>query len=83
MKCQHCGKAISNKAKSCKHCGSCIVRKSDKLAKKMTMDGRIAMACGGLLVIIAIVMFLYGGAMWAAFTLGLGAVLVLIGKKMS
>ena len=47
----------------------------------MTMDGGIAMACGGLMVIIAIVMAIYGGRMWAAIILILGCLLTFIGKK--
>lgn len=82
MKCQSCKKVIPPNAKACKHCGSKIVRKSDKMAKKLTMDGRIAMACGGLLILIAIVMFIYGGTFWTALVLGLGALLMFIGKQM-
>ncbi len=81
MKCQNCGKSIKRQAKSCKYCGVRIIQKSDKMAKKMTMDGGIAMACGGLMVIIAIVMAIYGGRMWAAIILILGCLLTFIGKK--
>ena len=40
------------------------------------------MACGGMMVIISIVMLLYGGDLWAGLILLLGALLILIGKKM-
>ncbi|MBI9081010.1 MAG: hypothetical protein JEY79_14880 [Pseudodesulfovibrio sp.] len=82
MKCPKCGKNISSKVSCCKHCGTRFVRKSDKLAKKMTMDGRIAMACGGLLMFIGLVVFLNGGRLWAAIIFALGVLLTFIGKKM-
>lgn len=54
------------------------------MARKMTLDGRIAMSSGGLLALIAIVPFIYDGITWAAaIILGLGLLLMLIGKKMS
>lgn len=47
------------------------------------MDGRIAMACGGLFIFIAVVVALsIGIGMWAFVTLALGGALMLIGKMM-
>lgn len=82
MKCPKCKKTIPSRSKFCKYCKVKIVRKSDKIAKKMVMEGNIAMACGGLLALIGIVLFIYGGGLWAAIMLALGALLTFIGMKM-
>lgn len=82
MKCPKCKKPVSKTAKKCKHCGAKFVRKSDKMARQMTISGKFAMACGGLMVILAIVLFIYGGDFFWMGVLGvLGALLVLVGKK--
>lgn len=82
MKCPNCNKTIPTRSKICKHCKIKITRKSDKLAKKMVMESNIAMACGGLLTLIAISLFIYGGGLWATILLTLGVLLIFIGKKM-
>jgi len=82
MKCPHCHKGIKSSAKVCNHCGTKLNRKSDKMAKRMTMNNHIAMACGGLLILISVVAFIYGGGLWSGLVLLLGVALMVIGKMM-
>lgn len=83
MNCPKCKKIISPQAKKCPKCGTRIVRKSDKMARSMTLNSRFAMACGGLFVLMAILLVIYSGdILWAGILLGLGVVMIFIGKKM-
>lgn len=82
MKCPKCNRMIRSQAKTCKHCGTRIVRKSDKLVSRMTMNGRIAVACGFMLIIIGGVIGFYGGYTVAAIAAGIGVALAIIGKYM-
>ena len=82
MKCPNCNRLIHAQAQTCKHCGTRVVRKSDKMVRKMTMNARIAMACGGLLIIIGGIVGFYGAYTTAAITAGVGTLLILIGKSM-
>lgn len=83
MKCPKCKKSITNRSKVCRYCGVKIVRRSDKMAKKMTMDGGISMACGGLLILLGLVLvFNTGIDMWSMVAFGVGGALILIGKMM-
>ncbi|WP_247648413.1 hypothetical protein [Pseudodesulfovibrio sp. zrk46] len=66
----------------CKHCGVKFVRKSDKMARRMTTSARIAMASGGLLVVIAVILALNNAYIFAGATFIVGALLGLIGKSM-
>jgi len=67
----------------CPKCGTRIIRKSDKMARSMTLNSRFAVACGGLFVLMGILLGIHSGAsVWMATLLGLGAVMILIGKKM-
>ena len=82
MKCPKCTKVISDRSTICKHCGVRIVRKSDKIARKMTMNGRVAMASGGLLIFIAVILALNNTFGLAGLTFAVGAALAIIGKMM-
>lgn len=83
MKCPNCGQNINSTATICKHCRVRVVRKSDKIARKMTLNGRVAMASGGLLVCIAVVLVLNNALGLAGITFVVGAALIGIGKMMS
>ena len=80
MKCPQCGKNISAQAHACKRCGARIVRKSDRMARKLTMSGLPAMACGGLLVLIGLISLINGAYQMGAISLGVGVVLLILGK---
>lgn len=82
MKCPKCNKKLSAKAKTCKHCGTKISRKSDKMIRRMTVSGRIAMASGCLLVVMAAVGAFYGAYIIAGVLAAVGGLLMLIGKNM-
>lgn len=82
MKCPSCGKPINPRSNMCKYCNSHLVRKSDKMARKMTMNARIAMASGGLLIIIALVLAFNNALVFGGVTFTVGALLLLIGKMM-
>lgn len=82
MKCPKCKRTINAQAKVCKHCGTRIVRKSDKLVSQITMSGRIAVACGFILIGIGAVIAFYGGYAIGAVTAGVGIALSIIGKYM-
>ncbi len=42
-------------ATACRHCGVHFVKKSDKIARRMTMNAYVAIACGGLLSLLAVI----------------------------
>jgi ribosomal protein L40E len=82
MKCPRCGKIITAGAVQCRHCRVHIVRPSDKIVRKMTVNSRIAVACGGLLLFMGA-----AALMAAAYPLGLflavvGGTFIVIGKMM-
>ncbi len=83
MKCPNCGKTIKATRHSCKYCGTKLVRKSDKMASKMTMNAGVSLVAGGLLAFLGLIMLLYGMYVMGGISFGLGVLLVLVGKKMS
>jgi len=52
------------------------------MAQKMTVNGRIAMASGGLLIIMAIALAINGAMVFSSATFIVGALLSVIGKMM-
>lgn len=82
MRCPNCKKTINPAATICKHCGVRIVRKSDKIVRKLTVNGRIAMACGGLLVLMALASLLVETYPLGLFLAVIGATFIGIGKMM-
>lgn len=82
MKCPKCGKMLKPGSSKCRHCSVRIVRQSDKMARKMVVNSRIAMACGGLLVLISLILAINGVYVFAASTCVIGVALVGIGKMM-
>lgn len=82
MRCPSCKKTINPTATVCKHCGVRIVRKSDRIVRKLTVNGRIAMACGGLLVLMALAALLAGTYPLGLFLAVIGATFIGIGKMM-
>jgi len=80
MKCPQCGKNISPQAHQCKKCGTKVVRESDRMARKLTMSGLPAMACGGLLVLIGLILMINGAYQMGGLSLGVGVVFLIIGK---
>ncbi len=84
MKCPQCGKSIKPDTRQCKHCGTRLVRKSDKIARKMTLNSHFTMVCGGILIFLAVLLAIYGdkGIFWEAFLAGLGMMLIVIARIM-
>lgn len=82
MKCPSCGKSIRADAKVCKHCKTRLVRKSDKIASKMTVNSSAAMACGGILVLLGIALGFFDSLILALLTAGVGIALFIIGKAL-
>ena len=82
MKCPRCNEPMNPRSVTCKSCGAHILRKSDKMAKKMTVNRWISMAAGGVLIIIALVLAYSGAYLFGGIALGVGAVLILIGKML-
>ena len=82
MNCPKCGKSLKPQARRCTQCGTVLTRKSDALSRKMTLNRGLALACGGLMVFVAVLLFLSGSLMAGGVLLGLGAVVALIGRKM-
>lgn len=80
MKCPQCGKGIRADAKVCKHCKTRLIRKSDRMARKMTVHPAIAMASGGILVGVGVVLAIYDSFILGGVTAGIGAVLMVIGR---
>jgi predicted membrane channel-forming protein YqfA (hemolysin III family) len=80
MKCPHCGKNITAQAAACRHCGVHFVRKSDKIVRRMTVNAYVAMACGGLLSLLAVIALFskayFLGLILAAF----GVTFMIIGR---
>jgi len=52
------------------------------MARKMTMNSRIAMASGGLLVLIAVILAINHTFIFAGVSFVVGAILIFIGKMM-
>ncbi|MGL1862757.1 MAG: hypothetical protein OCC46_09585 [Pseudodesulfovibrio sp.] len=71
---------MNPRSATCKSCGARILRKSDKMAKGMTVNRWISMAAGGFLIIIAIALAYNEAYLFGGIALGVGAVLILIGK---
>lgn len=82
MKCPNCKKTIKSQSRKCPHCGVRLVRRSDKMARKMTMNARISMASGGLLVILGIILAINSAYLFGGLTFAIGAALMVIGKMM-
>ena len=84
MNCPKCGNPLPEGRTICRHCGAKIVRPSKKVARQMAASGRFALACGGLMILLAVVLFIYGDAdlFWQIVLIGLGLALIFIGKKM-
>lgn len=80
MKCPNCGKNISTQAHSCKHCGKKIIRKSDKMAQKIIVNSKVALACGGLLFLIGGLLLFYGAYQMGAIALAVGVAFMAIGR---
>ncbi len=59
-----------------------LVKKSDKMARKMTMSNQIAMISGGVLALIAVALLINGIMLVGGIAFALGALLILVGKKM-
>lgn len=85
MYCPNCKKPLPKGKTTCKHCGTTFNRESAKMARQMTVSGRFAMACGGLMILLALLLFLYGGAGWLLELIlcALGALLIFFGKKIN
>lgn len=82
MRCPSCTKFLKPSATVCKHCGVRIVRKSDRIVRKLTVNGRIAMACGGLLILMALAALLVGTYPLGLILAVIGATFIGIGKTM-
>ncbi len=80
MKCPCCGKTISAQAHSCKYCGKKFIRKSDKMAQKIIVNGKVALACGGLLFLVGGLLLFYGAYQMGAIALAVGIAFMSIGK---
>lgn len=50
----------------------------------MKASARLALACGGLMLLLAVALFLYGDTdlYWQILLIGLGLAFIFIGKKM-
>lgn len=83
MKCPSCEKPINPRSTRCKHCGARLVRQSDKMVRKMTVNAWIAMASGGLLVVLSAILMLNGISLFAGVTFFVGIVLMITGKVMN
>ncbi|ADU63505.1 MAG: hypothetical protein KUA35_11660 [Pseudodesulfovibrio sp.] len=83
MKCPRCGKIITAAAAACRHCGARIAKPCEKLTRRMTANGRIALACGGLLILMAVAALLAGAYPLGLFLAVIGATFTGIGKMMS
>ncbi|BCS88409.1 hypothetical protein [Pseudodesulfovibrio sediminis] len=79
MKCPKCSKSVSNLAKHCPQCGTRFIRQSDKLASKMALSGRLTTLCGGGLIFLGVLAFLYGSGLGGTILLGIGVLLALTG----
>jgi ribosomal protein L40E len=82
MKCPHCGKNITAQATVCRHCGVHFVRKSDKIARRMTMNANVAIACGGLLSLLAVIAFLSRAYPLGLILAAFGVTFMVIGRML-
>lgn len=82
MRCPKCKKINNQTATVCKHCGVRFVRKSDRIVRQLTINGRISMACGGLLMLMAVAALLAGAYPLGLFLAVIGATFTGIGKMM-
>ncbi|MBG0789030.1 MAG: zinc ribbon domain-containing protein [Desulfovibrionaceae bacterium] len=85
MYCPKCHKPLPKDSSTCKYCGSRFVRQSDRMKRQMTINGRFAMACGGLMIFLALVLFVYGGSASAmqGVLLVLGLLFLYLGRKIT
>ncbi|WP_157917484.1 hypothetical protein [Pseudodesulfovibrio profundus] len=56
------------------------MRRSEKMARKMMINSRIAQASGGLLIFLSVPLGFYEAYLFAATTLIAGSTLLFIGK---
>ena len=82
MKCPQCGKKIGAQTHICRRCGAKIVRESDRMARRITMTGLPAMACGGLLVLTGLIALINGAYQMGGISLGIGMVFIILGKAL-
>jgi len=82
MKCPNCGKGIRPEARVCPHCKTHLIRKSDKMARKMTVNSAAAMACGGLLIALGVVMAFFDSLILALIIAAVGIALLIVGKAL-
>jgi len=80
MKCPNCGKGINPRSKACKHCKTTLIRKSDKIARKMTVSPSLVMSSGAALLCLALILLLNGTHFFAGLTAVVGLVFLFIGK---
>ncbi|QGY38887.1 zinc-ribbon domain-containing protein [Pseudodesulfovibrio cashew] len=83
MKCPSCGKSLNPRAVRCTGCGTRLIRPSDKLARKMTAGRGLSLACGGLLVWLAVFLFFNDAMLFGTITAVAGAALLFLGKTMN
>ena len=82
MKCPKCGKTISNQAHVCKHCKTRIVRKSDKMANKLIISGKMAIICGAILALVGLALILTGSYVVGGIALAIGMLTIFLGTRM-
>jgi len=83
MKCPRCGKIITAAAAACRHCGVRIAKPCERITRRMTANGRIALACGGLLLLLGLAALLAGAYPAGMLLSVVGITFCAIGKMMS
>ncbi|MFH1914721.1 MAG: zinc ribbon domain-containing protein [Pseudomonadota bacterium] len=83
MKCPRCGKIITAAATACRHCGARIAKPCEKVTRRMTANGRIALACGALLAFLGVAAFMAGAYPVGLLLAVIGIAFCVIGKMMA
>lgn len=83
MKCPRCGKIITAAAAACRHCGVRIAKPCERITRRMTANGRIAMACGGLLAFLGVVALMAQAYPVGMLLAVIGITFCVIGRMMS
>ena len=83
MKCPNCKNTIGKQSIQCPRCGQLMPRRvSSGTAAKMTMNSKLSMAVGLLLLFIGFVLLINGTEYLSILPMVLGTTLMFVGSKM-